>query len=139
MTRLSIQQYRQASVSNIDDADPHTLISIVLQHILGNIAATKGAIERKDVESKAKSLNKALALIGELQGSLDVEQGGEMAQNLAALYDYSIRTLTEANLQNSQEKLDEVAKIFINIKEGWDGIPSEVRNEFKNKKAGQSS
>jgi flagellar secretion chaperone FliS len=137
MTRLSIQQYRQASVSNIDDADPHTLISIVLQHILGNIAATKGAIERKDVESKAKSLNKALALIGELQGSLDVEQGGEMAQNLAALYDYSIRTLTEANLQNSQEKLDEVAKIFINIKEGWDGIPSEVRNEFKNKKAGQ--
>jgi flagellar secretion chaperone FliS len=137
MTRLSIQQYRQASVSNIDDADPHTLISIVLQHILGNIAATKGAIERKDVESKAKSLNKALALIGELQGSLDVEQGGEMAQNLAALYDYSIRALTEANQQNSQEKLDEVAKIFINIKEGWDGIPSEVRNEFKNKKAGQ--
>jgi flagellar biosynthetic protein FliS len=139
MTRLSIKQYRQASVSNIGDADPHTLISIVLQHILGNIAATKGSIERKDVEGKAKSLNKALALIGELQGSLDLEQGGEVAQNLAALYDYSIRTLTEANLQNSQEKLDEVAKIFINIKEGWDGIPSEVRNEFKAKKAGPAS
>ena len=139
MTRLSIQQYRQASVTNIDDADPHTLISIVLQHILGNIAATKGAIERKDVEGKAKSLNKALALIGELQGSLDLEQGGEVAQNLAALYDYSIRTLTEANLQNSQDKLDEVSKIFINIKEGWDGIPSEVRNEFKAKKAGPAS
>ena len=137
MTRLSIQQYRQASVSNIDDADPHTLISIVLQHILGNIAATKRSIERKDVEGKAKSLNKALALIGELQSSLDLEQGGEIAQNLAALYDYSIRTLTEANLQNSQDKLDEVAKIFINIKEGWDGIPSEVRNEFQHKKAGQ--
>ena len=137
MTRLSIQQYRQASVNNIDDADPHTLISIVLQHILGNIAATKGAIERKDVEGKAKSLNKALALIGELQSSLDLEQGGEIAQNLAALYDYSIRTLTIANLQNSQEKLDEIAKIFINIKEGWDGIPSDVRNESKTKKTGQ--
>ena len=137
MTRLSIQQYRQASVNNIDDADPHTLISIVLQHILGNIAATKGAIERKDVEGKAKSLNKALALIGELQSSLDLEQGGEIAQNLAALYDYSIRTLTIANLQNSQEKHDEIAKIFINIKEGWDGIPSDVRNEFKTKKTGQ--
>lgn len=137
MTRLSIRQYKQGIASNIGDADPHTLISVLLQHVLGNIAAARGAIEHKDIAIKSKSLNKAIEMIGELQGSLNMEAGGEVAQNLASLYDYSIRTLTEANQQNSLDKLDVVTRIFTDIKEGWDGIPKEVRQQFKQEHGGQ--
>lgn len=137
MTRLSIRQYKQGIASNIGDADPHTLISVLLQHVLGNIAAARGAIEHKDIAIKAKSLNKAIEMIGELQGSLNMEAGGEVAENLASLYDYSIRTLTEANQQNSLDKLDVVTRIFTDIKEGWDGIPKEVRQQFKQEHGGQ--
>lgn len=137
MTRLSIRQYKQGIASNIGDADPHTLISVLLQHVLGNIAAARGAIEHKDIAIKSKSLNKAIEMIGELQGSLNMEAGGEVAENLASLYDYSIRTLTEANQQNSLDKLDVVTRIFTDIKEGWDGIPKEVRQQFKQEHGGQ--
>ena len=111
--RRSIQQYQINSVNNILDADPHTLITIIYQHILGSLAAAKGAI------------NKAIALIGELVDSLDMQQGGEISQNLAALYDYSVRRLVEANAGARCELLNEVSLIFIDIKAGWDSIPQQ--------------
>ena len=52
--RRSIQQYQINSVNNILDADPHTLISIIYQHILGSLAAAKGAIQRNDITEQCK-------------------------------------------------------------------------------------
>ena len=123
--RRSIQQYQVNSVNNILDADPHTLISIIYQHILGSLAAAKGAIQRNDIEEKGKQINKTIALIGELVDSLNMEQGGEISQNLAALYDYSVRKLVEANAEAKCELLNEVSLIFIDIKAGWDSIPQQ--------------
>jgi len=123
--RRSIQQYQINSVNNILDADPHTLISIIYQHILGSLAAAKGAIQRNDIEEKGKQINKAIALIGELVDSLDMKQGGEISQNLAALYDYSVRKLVDANAEASCELLNEISLIFIDIKAGWDSIPQQ--------------
>ncbi len=46
-------------MNNIEQADPHALISLIMQHILGNLAAAKGAIDRKDIESKNKMLTES--------------------------------------------------------------------------------
>jgi len=92
---------------------------------------TKGAITHNEIENKGKNINKAIALIGELVDSLDMEQGGEVARNLAALYDYSIQQLIEVHTNNKLELLDEISLIFINIKEGWDNIPPHQRVEAK--------
>ncbi len=72
--RRSIKQYQNTNLAHVEQADPHTLISLVMQHILGNLAAAKGAIERKEIENKNKMLTKVIGLIGELQNSLDMEQ-----------------------------------------------------------------
>ena len=136
----ALKQYQTVNTqAQAIEASPHRLIQMLMEGGLTRLAQARGAMERNQVALKGELISKAIGIIGGLREGLNLEQGGEVAQNLAALYDYSIRTLTEANLQNSQEKLDEVAKIFINIKEGWDGIPSEVRNEFKAKKAGPAS
>ena len=130
MTRLSIRQYQRVSTNNVADADPHTLISLVLQHTIGNLAASKGAIAQKNIEAKNKALTKAIALIGELQDSLDMDKGGEVSENLAALYDYMVRRITQANIENSQDMVDEVIVLVTNIKEGWDAIPVDVRQQY---------
>lgn len=127
VTRTSIKQYQSNSVSNVHDADPHTLIAIIYQHILGSIAAAKGAIQRKDIETKGKQINKAVALIGELLDALDMKVGGDLAVNLAGLYEYSVRKLIDAHIQNDSALLDEITAIFLDIKEGWDAIPTEKR------------
>jgi len=129
--RNSLKKYQSVSTNNILDSDPHTLISLIFQHILTSIAVTKGAITHNEIENKGKNINKAIALIGELVDSLDMEQGGEVARNLAALYDYSIQQLIEVHTNNKLELLDEISLIFINIKEGWDNIPPHQRVEAK--------
>lgn len=125
--RASIKKYRNANADNVADADPHQLISIIFKHILANVAIANGAIERKETENKGKCLTKAIALVGELQDSLDMEKGGEISSNLFDLYDYIIRCLVQANIENNSEKLDEVRALISEIKEGWDAIPQEKR------------
>jgi flagellar protein FliS len=127
MVSTSIKKYRNANAESVVDASPHQLISLILRHILSNIAIASGAIDRKEIENKGKAISKAIALVGELQDSLDMEKGGEVSQNLFNLYDYIIRTLIQANIENDVNKLEEVRDLIATVKEGWDAIPLDKR------------
>jgi len=127
--RASIRKYSNANADNVADADPHQLISIIFKHILANVAIACGAISRRETENKGKCLNKAIALVGELQDSLDMEQGGEISISLFDLYQYAVNCLIEANIENNIDKLGEVTNLISNIKEGWDAIPLEKRQK----------
>jgi flagellar secretion chaperone FliS len=131
MARLSIRQYQNTNMAHVEQADPHTLISLVMQHILGNLAAAKGAIERKEIQNKGKMLNKVIGLIGELQNSLDMEKGGELSENLYGLYGYMISQVTQANIKNETHQLAEVAGLIAEIKSGWDTIPQDIRQQYR--------
>ena len=128
--RRSLKQYQNASFNNIEQADPHTLISLIMQHIQGNLAGAKGAIERKEIENRNKMLTKVIGLIGELQNSLDMEKGGDISRNLYDLYGYMIRQVNVATRQNNAEPLTEVLKLITEIKSGWDGIPQNIREQY---------
>jgi len=128
--RTSIKKYKNSFADNVTDADPHTLIAIIFQHVLINVAVAKGAIERKEIENKSKALIKVIALVGELQDSLDMEKGGEISVTLFDLYQYIVGCLTEANIENKADKLDEVTNLISEIKEAWDAIPVENRQNF---------
>jgi len=128
--RRSLQQYKNSSMNNIEQADPHTLVSLIMQHIQGNLAGAKGAIERKEIENRNTMLTRVIGLIGELQNSLDMEKGGEISTNLYDLYAYMIRRVNLANRQNNAEPLTEVLKLITEIKSGWDGIPLDIRQQY---------
>ena len=130
MVRSSIRKYQNTGLSQVENADPHTLISLIMQHILGNLAAAKGAIDRKDIEVRNKTLNKVIGLIGELQDSLDMEKGGELSSNLYDLYAYMISQVSKSNMKNITEPLTEVASLITEIKAGWDGIPEDIRQQY---------
>ncbi|MCP4323281.1 MAG: flagellar export chaperone FliS [Psychromonas sp.] len=129
--RRSIKQYQNTNLAHVEQADPHTLISLVMQHILGNLAGAKGAIERNEIENRNKMLTKVIGLIGELQNSLDMEKGGELSENLYGLYGYMISQVNSANMKNDPEPLSEVTTLIAEIKSGWDGIPQDVRQQYK--------
>ncbi|PKG39897.1 flagellar export chaperone FliS [Psychromonas sp. Urea-02u-13] len=128
--RGSIKKYQNNNLAFVEQADPHTLISLIMQHILGNLAGAKGAIDRKEIENKNKMLGKVIGLIGELQDSLDMEKGGEISENLYNLYTYMITQVSKANFTNSPEPLTEVISLISEIKSGWDGIPQEIRQQY---------
>jgi flagellar protein FliS len=127
MTHISLKKYKQTTVSAAKEASPYQLVAMLFQELLGNIAAAKGAIEQKNLSRKGELISKAITIISVLEGSIDFENGGEVSNNLAALYNYSSEQLLQANINNSIELLDEVIQILLPIKAGWDSIPAETQ------------
>ncbi len=104
-------------------ADPHKLILMLYQGALQAISNAKNEVARNDYTAKGKSISHAIAIIGEgLHASLDKNVGGELAQNLGALYDYMVMRLVAANLKNEIAPLDEVSKLLTELKEAWESI-----------------
>lgn len=124
--------YAQINISSeVEHATPHRLISMLFEGVLKQLAIAKGAISREDIPGKCVAIGKAIAIVGELQNSLADTDTNEVSKNLMNLYDYVLREMLTANLQSSSDKLNEVALILGEIKQGWDTIPEEQRNAMK--------
>lgn len=125
-----LQQYQRINTqTSITDADPHRLIQLLYNGALERLNMAKARMQAKDYEGKGRLISKTIEIIGGLREFLDLEKGGELAQRLAALYEYMERTLVEASMKNDVNKVDEVCNLLRSIKEGWDGIREEVVNQ----------
>lgn len=109
-------------------ADSHRVIQMMMQGLLERLAQAKGSIERRDYESKAVHISKAMALINGLQDSLDLSYG-KIPEDLFALYDYMKGRIMDASRDMRNEPLDEVANLLITIKSAWDQIPEEEKQK----------
>lgn len=124
--RGSLQSYRKVSLeSEISVASPHRIIQLMFNGALERIAQSRYAIEQGDQSSKGIFINKAIGIITGLSNSLNMEAGGEIAKNLSNLYDFMLRRISEANLNNDVQALDDVAAVLRDIKEAWDAIPDD--------------
>lgn len=124
----ALKQYQNVDLrATVETASPHKLISMLLDGALGALAKAKGAIERDSIEERTLHLNKASEIVVGLRGSLDLEQGGEVAANLDALYDYLLRSIMQANSQSDADKVQEVMDLMLEIKQGWAEMPPEIQ------------
>jgi flagellar secretion chaperone FliS len=128
-------QYR--AVSNhglVADASPARLVQIMYEEALTQLVIAKGCMERisnnlplKEVVTKGKAMSKAIRLINHLNGTLDMERGGEIAANLRSLYVYMLARLTLANAALDASIVTEVIALVSKVKSGWDGIVKDAR------------
>jgi flagellar secretion chaperone FliS len=122
------------SHGQVADASPARLVQVMFEHILSNLATAQGCMERMrdnlpytDVVAKGKAIGKAVRLIGQLDASLNMEQGGQIAENLHNLYLYMLGRLTTANVNNDAAMVAEVSNLIRKIKTGWDQIVEGTR------------
>ena len=122
------------SQGQVADASPARLVQVMFEHILSHLATAQGCMERikgnlplNDVVLKGKAMGKAVRLIGQLDATLNMEKGGQIAENLHNLYLYMLGRLTTANMNNDAQIVVEVAELVRKIKSGWDQIVKEAR------------
>lgn len=123
---IAMKQYRQNHVQGgVDTASPHRLVQMLMEGALEKILAAKGFMTSKSIAEKGEQISWAISIIDSLRSCLNVQEGGEFAQNLSALYDYMEQRLLDANINNDPAMLDEVGQLLIQVKSGWDAIPQE--------------
>ncbi|AMJ97560.1 flagellar export chaperone FliS [Alteromonas sp. Mex14] len=130
MSFKGINAYRKGNLKqDVANADPHKLTLMLLQGALDRIAYAKGAMERKEFVAKADFISKANAIIMHLRDTLDLEAGGEVAENMFALYNYMVERLNDAHFNNNLNMLDEVYGLLTPIRDAWVQIPEEAKQE----------
>lgn len=113
--------------SGIAASSPHKLVDMLFDGLIDSINRGRGAMARGEVEEKGKALGKAARILEEgLKAGLNLEQGGELADNLRNVYDFCIIELTHANLKNDENKLLEVLKVIEPIASAWKEIGPQV-------------
>jgi len=108
-------------------ASPHELVGKLLSKAIESTEDAKVYMLKGDINAKGGAIKLAIAIISDgLQSSLNMEKGGEIADNLDVLYEYLTRQLLTAHAENDTAILDEVASLLRTLKNGWDGIKPET-------------
>jgi flagellar protein FliS len=122
------------SHGQVADASPTRLVQVMFEHVLSNLATAQGCMQRirgnlpyQEVVTKCKAVGKAVRLIGQLDASLNMEQGGQIAENLHNLYLYMLGRLTTANVNNDAAIVIEVSNLVRKIKDGWDQVVKDTQ------------
>jgi len=108
--------YRQFSVQG---ATPLGLVVMLYDGAIAALQRAAAAIEAHDIEKKCTHLNRALAIIAQLEGTLNFELGGEVAQTLKSFYVYARVQALKANIENSPEILRSLIEKFASVREAW--------------------
>ncbi|MCR9093316.1 MAG: flagellar export chaperone FliS [bacterium] len=103
----------------IKTATPEMVIVKLYEGAIRFLGQAKTCQAEGNVSGRATAIAKALAIVGELQQSLNLEEGGEIARNLDSLYFYVTDRLLEANVRGTAQPLDEASGVLSTLNEAW--------------------
>ena len=106
--------------SGVLSASPHQLITLLFDGAQSAIRTARLHLDNGDIAAKGLAISKALDIVNNgLMAALDRQRGGEIADRLAALYDYIARLLLKDNIHNDAAHLDEAARLLNDIGSAW--------------------
>jgi flagellar secretion chaperone FliS len=108
--------------ANFFTATPVKLVMMCYDGAIGSLKLARECYVNKEYEAKANALRKAVDIIHELNASLDVKKGGEIARNLRSLYLYMIQRVTEADLKKDIRTFDDVIQMLEELESAWKAI-----------------
>ena len=120
-------QYKKAQV---ETATPEELLIMLYDGAIRFLVVARKAMEEKDIEKSHNNLIKAQNILLEFMHSLDMEIGGEMAQNLYNLYEYLHHRLVQANIKKDLGMVDEVLGHLRALKATWEEAARISRKEM---------
>ncbi|HET7106226.1 MAG TPA: flagellar export chaperone FliS [Candidatus Acidoferrum sp.] len=122
-TRDTAAAYQQ---SNAYAASAVGQVVALYDRVLRDFRSAIGAIGTGEIEQRVNSLNHALTIIGELQGVLDYERGGEPARRLNSYYTVTRGMVLEAGVKCSVDMLQELVAMFARLRAAWAQVEQTV-------------
>lgn len=121
INKRALNAYGSVSLDHqVETASPHRLVVMLFDGAIKSINLAKFHIQQGDIAQKGTAITKAISIVEEgLRLCLDKSSGGELAENLDALYEYASYQLLLANMKSDLGKLDEVLDLLNDLRESW--------------------
>lgn len=111
-----LSTYRQTEVQS---RTPLELVVMLYDGGLAFIHQARAAIERNDIPARRDATTRALAVVSQLQSTLNMEAGGDVARQLDDLYSWVTGRILAATMDNRVEPLDEAARVLAMLRDSW--------------------
>jgi flagellar secretion chaperone FliS len=113
------EAYRRSETQGRNIA-PAKLIHLLYEHALKHLYCAAEGIDEQNPQKRGESLGKAIAFISELNASLDLEKGGEVAVFLRGLYEAILVELSKVSVTNDVETIKQTCRYLTTLKESWE-------------------
>jgi flagellar secretion chaperone FliS len=109
-------QYREATVRG---ASPLRLVVCLYEQAIQDLRQAALELVKGNIEARTRKINHAITVIGQLQGTLDMERGREVARNLELFYNTLRSGLIEAQSKQSLQILEHQIAQLVLVYEAW--------------------
>ncbi len=119
---------RAASVyqqTHVHSRSPVELVAMLYDGLLRFLGEAREAMGRNDLVCKREKMSRALAILGELQNTLNMADGGEIATSLDGLYSYVNGRLLDANMHHTTDGIDEAVRLLTPIRDAWTQVATQ--------------
>ncbi len=116
MTKNASRQYQTQQIMT---ASPAMLVFMLFDKAISSLNAAVRAIAANDVQERWRNNNRAIEVISHLQMTLNMELGGDVAENLDRLYGFTLRLLSTVDPNNDPKPAEEVIELLEPLRESW--------------------
>jgi len=120
-----LQQYQSSQVTS---ASPLQLVIMLYDGALKFLRQADEAMEKKDLFKQNDAIQRVQKIVAELMSCLDFNHGGEIAQNLFALYSFVYNQLVLANIEDNRDALKEASTLLENLRVSWVELEKQQRS-----------
>ena len=121
--------------TSVETASKEQILLMLYQAAIKNTKKAIEAIEQKNIAKKGEYIGKMQDIIVELSNSLDFEVGGDVAKELASLYDYILYSSTQANIKIDKTHLEGCLKVLNTLYDGWAEAIKQIKLQTTNHKS----
>jgi len=114
-----------------ESRSPLELVVMMYDGVLGSLSEGATAAARRDLAARAAAVSKSLAIIGALQSTLNLQDGGPVAAELDRLYTYASQRLIDVTLKQDISGLTEVHRLLTTVRDAWHQIAKEQLAEAR--------
>lgn len=114
--------YASSLEARIYSATPVELVKMLYEAAIEAVQAARDHLRRGEIGDRSRAVGKAIAILAELNRSLDQAKGGELSTKLALMYDYLQRTLIDANYRQADDGLAEAETLLKTLHDAWSAV-----------------
>ena len=102
------------------------LICRLYEKAAQRLEQAKAHLDEGKSAAAGEAVARAMEIVLELMSSLDTDEGGQIAADLASLYFYVQQELAEAAVNQRIESIENALRVMNSLHEGWKGVSRET-------------